>query len=197
MADERPGAMTEPGSGGVRQHAWVGWLVAIAVGLVLAALVRAFVCETFVVPSGSMLDTIQIGDLLLGEKVSPRASGVHAGEIVTFDDPDNPGTTLVKRVVATGGQVVELKDGQAYVDGTALSEPYVEGRPTYPLDRWSSTALDGPVSYPYVVPDGSVWVMGDNRTNSLDSRYFGAVPVSSVTSHVLFVWWPLSDASVL
>lgn len=158
---------------------------------------RAFVCETFVVPSGSMLDTIRVGDLLLGEKVTPRVSGVHDGEVVTFYDPDGSGTILVKRVIATAGQSVDLRDGQVYVDDSALSEPYAGGRPTLPTKAWLNEALDGPVSYPCTVPDGCVWVMGDNRTDSLDSRYFGAVPVSSVTSHVLCVWWPLADASTL
>lgn len=176
---------------------WVGWALAIAGGIALAVLLRAFVCESFVVPSGSMLDTIQIGDRLLGGKVGVPGS-VSAGDVVTFDDPDQPGTTLIKRVIAISGQTVDLKDGQVYVDGVALDEgSYTEGRPTWPLDGWSSVALSGPVEYPYTVPDGSVWVMGDNRTDSLDSRYFGAVPESSISSKALCIYWPPSDASAL
>ena len=82
-----------------------------------------------------------------------------------------------------------------YVDGEALDEPYTEGKPTEHLAMQSANA--GSIEYPYTVPEGCVWVMGDNRTNSLDSRYFGPIEVSSITSHGLFIFWPLSDAGSL
>ncbi|KXB62630.1 MULTISPECIES: signal peptidase I [Olsenella] len=168
-------------------------VLCVVVGLGIAFLVRSYVAEYYLVPSGSMLETIHEGDCLLGEKLSLRASAPKAGDVVTFDDPDDAGTTLIKRVVAVGGQTVELRDGVVYVDGRALDEPYVMGKPSYPLQQ-HSRLLDADISYPYVVPEGSIWVMGDNRTNSLDSRYFGAVSVESVTSRGLFIYWPLTDA---
>lgn len=171
------------------------WVVVLAAALGIALLLRTFVVETFIVPSGSMLDTIQEGDTLIGEKVSYYTRTPEAGEIVTFKDPEDPDTTLIKRVIATGGQTVNLVDGTVYVDGEALDEPYTEGKPSYPLPQQS--ALVGEISYPYTVPEGSIWVMGDNRTNSLDSRYFGAVQVSDVTSHALFIFWPFTDAKGL
>ncbi|MEE0593389.1 MAG: signal peptidase I, partial [Eggerthella lenta] len=93
--------------------------------------------------------------------------------------------------IAVGGQTVDIndEDGLVYVDGVALSEPYTRGLPSYTL------ASD--VSYPYTVPEGYLWMMGDNRTNSQDSRFFGAIPVSSVTGRGALVYWPLNDFSLL
>ena len=76
-----------------------------------------------------------------------------------------------------------------YVDGVPLDEPYTDGKPSY--------TIPGGVSYPYTVPEGEIWVMGDNRTNSQDSRKFGAVPVSSVTGLAVLVYWPLDNFGLL
>lgn len=178
---------------GRRMPVWLDWLLAICCGVALALLVRAFVAEVYIVPSGSMLETIQEGDRLLGEKVTLHFSSPEVGDVVTFTDPEDPSTTLIKRVIATGGQTVDLRDGVVYVDGEALDEQYVLGKPTYPLPQYSSI-LSGPITYPYTVPEGRLWVMGDNRTNSFDSRYFGPVDEDTVTSEALFIFWPISDA---
>ena len=79
-----------------------------------------------------------------------------------------------------------------YVDGVALSEPYTHGLPS---DPFASTLVD--IAYPYTVPEGEIWVMGDNRTNSKDSRYFGSVKEKSVTGRVCLVYWPFGDFGVL
>lgn len=167
-------------------------VIAIAVGLVI----RTFVAEPFVIPSGSMEATLNVGDRIVGEKLSLRLGPPQAGDIVTFADPEDPSQTLIKRVVATGGQTVSLEGGRVVVDGVALDEPYAAGLPSEPIGGHGSN-LDGPVSYPYEVPEGYLWVMGDNRTNSLDSRYFGAVPVSSVTSRAVFRFWPLDEVGAI
>ena len=169
-------------------------LAAAAAGVVVALLLRAFVIGSYIVPSGSMLDTIRIGDLLVGEKVTPRTAGVSRGEVVTFESPVQPGLTLVKRVVAVAGQTVDLRDGTLYVDGAAEEGSYTGGRPTLPLDGVGGSAG---ISYPYVVPDGCVFVMGDNRTDSLDSRCFGPVGVESVHARVVAVYWPPADAGLV
>lgn len=185
MYDERPG-----------MPLWLDLLLTACMTIALVVLMRTFVLDTYVVPSGSMLDTIQLNDRLFGEKVSYRFRSPAAGEVVTFLDPVDPGTILIKRVIATGGQEVDLVDGIVYVDGQPLDEPYVQGKPSEPIASHAST-IDAPLSYPYVIPDGYVWVMGDNRTNSLDSRYFGPIPVASVSAHALFIFWPLSDIGTL
>ena len=170
-------------------------VVATVVIAVLAAfLLRTFVIGVYVVPTGSMLDTIQEGDMLVGEKVTLRWDAPSVGDVVTFDSPLEPGTVLIKRVVACEGQVIDLRDGVLYVDGVAQDEPYTEGKPTESLSSLQGSAQ---IQYPYTVPDGCVFCMGDNRTNSLDSRYFGPVSVDAVSSKGLFIYWPLTDVGPL
>ena len=166
------------------------------VALVVALLVRTYVAEPFIIPSASMSDTLKVGDRLVGEKITYRTSDPQVGDIVTFTDPERSDVTLIKRVIAVGGQTVDLRDGVVYVDGQALDEPYTDGKPSYELPTHSPLLSDG-VEYPFTVPEGYLWVMGDNRTNSQDSRYFGAIPVSSVTSKALFVFWPFDDAGAI
>ena len=174
----------------------IGELVlTIAAAVVLALLMRTFVFEVFEVPTGSMLETIQLDDRIVGEKLSYRFRVPQRGEIVTFNNPSKDGTTLVKRVVATGGQTVDLQEGRVVVDGQVLDEPYVNGLESVPLNQQLSGI--SPISYPYTIPEGYIWVMGDNRTNSKDSRFFGAVPVSEVTSHAVWTIWPPKNFGAL
>lgn len=166
-------------------------LLMVAFILGLSWLLRTYVFQTYEIPSGSMEDTIMTGDMVFAEKVSYYFRDPEPGDIVTFQDPQIPGRVLIKRCIAVGGQTVDIndEDGLVYVDGVALSEPFTDGEPSY--------TLSGGVSFPYTVPEGSIWVMGDNRTNSQDSRYFGAIPVSSVTGRGAFVYWPVSDFGLL
>lgn len=180
---------------GKRRRWRLPWPVGgVLVGLGVALFLRFFVIGVFYVPSGSMLNTIHEGDLILGEMVTLNFDGPGAGDVVTFESPLDEGDILVKRVVAVGGQTIDLVDGVVYVDGVALDEPYTEGRPTESLSEYPGSAG---ISYPYTVPEGTIWVMGDNRTNSKDSRFFGPVSVDDVTSKVLFIYWPLSHVGAL
>ncbi len=172
-----------------RMPGWLEWVLVFAIAIAASLLIRRYVVEFYKVPSASMLETIQEGDYLVGEKITYRSRTPEAGEVVTFDDPTGRGVTLIKRVIAVGGQTVDLRDGVVYVDGVAQEEDYTLGKPSYPLDTQAPGVT---VEYPYTVPDGYLWVMGDNRTNSLDSRYFGAIPVSSVTSRAVWTYWPVS-----
>lgn len=169
-------------------------ILTIAVAVGVAVLLRVFVFGVYTVPTGSMLDTIHQGDMLIGEKVTLHWQSPQVGDIVTFESPTEPGTTLIKRVVAVGGQTIDLRDGKLYVDGVEQDEPYTEGKETLPLSDYVGSAG---ISYPYTVPEGCIFCMGDNRTNSLDSRYFGPVSVDAVSSKGLFIYWPLSDAQLL
>ena len=150
-----------------------------AVGLIVFVVAFSWVLKTFVfqpyqIPSGSMEEP-------------------EVGDVVTFADPEVAGRTLIKRVVAVGGQTVTLNNGHVYVDGVMASEAHTQGA-SYPLDRH---ALNAQISYPYTVPLGYVWVMGDNRENSADSRYFGAIPSSSISGRAMLVYWPLQDIGLL
>lgn len=169
-------------------------LVAVAVGVAFA--LRTFVIEPFVIPSASMVDTLEVGDRIFGEKITYANSDPARGDIVTFEDPEGSGTILIKRVIAVAGQTVTIEKGNIYVDGVKLAEQYTDGKETYALDAHGSN-LDANIEYPYTVPEGYIWVMGDNRTNSLDSRYFGAIPISSVTSRALVIYWPFDRISEL
>ena len=162
-------------------------LIAVAVALVL----KYCVIANAVVPTGSMEDTIEIGDQILAQKVSLElGQPVSQGDIVVFHNPDGTSEhdVLVKRVIATAGQTVDLQDGKVVVDGQALDEDYTTGM-SWPL---SVQAPGAQVSYPYTVPDGCVWVMGDNRENSADSRYFGPVDRSDLIAVALVRYWPLN-----
>lgn len=141
---------------------FLSFVICIAVVLAAAWGIRTYVVEPFEVPSASMETTIMTGDRLFAEKVSYHFTDVQPGDIVVFSDPQVPSRVLVKRVIATEGQTVSMSGGTLYIDGVAQSEPYVTGE-TYPL---SQTAGNVSISYPYVVPEGEVWVMGDNRENS-------------------------------
>ncbi len=169
-------------------------IVTVAVAVGVAVLLRTFVFGVYTVPTGSMLDTIHQGDMLIGEKVTLHWDSPKVGDIVTFESPTEPGTTLIKRVVAVGGQTIDLIGGKLYVDGVEQDEAYTQGKETLSLSDYVGSAG---LSYPYTVPEGYVFCMGDNRTNSLDSRYFGPVSVDAVSSKGLFIYWPLNDAQLL
>ena len=134
------------------------------------------------------------GDMVFSEKVSYYFRDVEPGDIVTFNDPLSPGRVLIKRVIAVGGQVVDINndDGLVYVDGEPLQEPYTDRLPSYRLDNSIAN-----VTYPYRVPEGELWVMGDNRTNSQDSRYFGSIDRDTVTGRGALIYWPLDHFGLL
>lgn len=172
----------------------IAQFVLVIVAVVIASfLLRAFVFQSYEIPSGSMEDTIMTGDYVFAEKVSYYFNEPEQGDIVTFDDPEVASRTLIKRVIAVGGQTVDLRDGSVYVDDVKLVEPYTDGKPSYPLTSSGASQI----TYPYRVPEGHIWVMGDNRTSSADSRAFGSVPVSSVQGRAIFKYWPLSSIGVL
>lgn len=167
------------------------WLLETALLVLLAfALaqgIKAFLVQPFVIPSGSMIPTIELKNRVLAEKITYRfVRPPKYGDIIVFQNPTHDPATpiLIKRVIAVGGQTVDLRDGSVYVDGKKLAEPYTHGKPSDPLNPM--------ITFPFRVPDGDIWVMGDNRTNSGDSRYFGPVAVSAVVGHAFWTYWPPS-----
>ncbi len=198
---------------------FISFVIMIAIVLVASWGLRTYVIEPFQVPSSSMEPTIQgheaspgvseVKDMVFAEKLSYRFGTPQRGDIVTFYDPETPSRVLIKRVIATGGQTVNLvKDYTdasgnehyvVYVDGVKLDEPYVargeDGKIASSSPLMSANGAD--ISYPYTVPDDCIWVMGDNRENSADSRYFGAVKTSSVFGRAIAIYWPLQDIGLL
>ena len=185
---------------GQESSSWLRWLldwiVVFVIALAVCLVVRMLVVEPFTVPTGSMEPTIQIGDNVLGQKVTLRmGQEVQVGDIVIFRNPNSASNhdVLVKRVIAKSGQTVDLRNGKVYVDGEPLDEPYAIGQ-SYPLDVQAPGVT---VNFPYTVPEGSVWLMGDNRENSADSRYFGTVPTENLIAVAFFRYWPLNRIGTL
>lgn len=183
-----------------QQHSFIRgvleWVVTFVLVLAFFVFIRWFVIEPYRVPTGSMEPTIAVGDQVFAQKLSVNLGmDVQQGDIIVFNNPD-PGADhdiLVKRVIATAGQTIDIIGGQVYVDGEPLDEPYVEGD-TYPL---AAQAEGVSLGFPYTVPEGCVWVMGDNRENSADSRYFGAVSEDDVIAVVVFRYWPLNRIGIV
>jgi len=194
-------------------------VIIVGVALVLSVLVRTFVAQAFYVPSGSMENTLQVQDRILVSKLSTHFGGVNRGEIVVFTDPGgwlsdveqptglsgsvrnalmwvgllpaDTGSDLVKRVIGVSGDHVVCCNtkGQIVLNGVALVEPYVK-----------AGSRTDQVRFDVTVPQGHVFLMGDNRGDSADSRYHldvesGGVPVGNVVGRVVAVIWPASNWS--
>jgi signal peptidase I len=159
-------------------------LETILIAAVVALLVRMFVIEPFYVNGPSMEPAFYTGDRLILNKFAYRNAEPKRGDIIIFRYPRHPDQDFIKRVVAVGGESVEIRMGRLYINGQLYDE-------TYPTR--SSIA-----SYPRTeVPRGSVFVLGDNRSNSEDSRYFGFVPLSSVIGKAWCIYWPIGRIRLL
>ena len=175
--------------------------VVVVVAVLVAVLLRAFVVQTFFIPSGSMEPTLQIGDRILVNKLSYHLHGVDRGNIVVFSRPpaENCGgpevNDLVKRVIGLPGDVVSLTDGYVYIDGKKLDESWL------PASEQGITVA-GPagnssnLARPYRVPANDYFVMGDNRTDSCDSRYWGPISQSLIVGKVEVRVWPISSLHI-
>jgi signal peptidase I len=153
--------------------------ILITLGVVVLVMVSLrFVAEPMRVSSDSMTPTFGTGDEVLVQKLGAHAREPSAGEIVVVRSPAS-GDLVIKRVAAVAGQTVGIADGVLKVDGAAVAEPYV--------DR---AEVDGTYFGPVRVPAGTVFVLGDQRLGSVDSRSFGPVPVGSIVGRVLFRVWP-------
>jgi signal peptidase I len=165
------------------------WPFLIVFAVVSAFLIRQYVVQTFYIPSASMHETLVEGDRVLVNKVSYHLHDVHRGDVVVFRKPPNLAVSeddLIKRVVALPGETVQGRGGKVYVNGAPLDEPYVE-----PLCH--GTGDFGPTR----VPAGALWVMGDNRCNSSDSRVFGPIKENLVVGRASVLAWPLDRLSWL
>jgi signal peptidase I len=180
-----------------RSGRWlVEWLAVLVVALVLAVGVRAYVAQMFYIPSGSMLPTLQVGDRIVVDKLSYRLHGVGRGDVVVFRRPPlelADYSDLVKRVIGLPGDTVAVVDGRVYIDGKRLSEPWLAA--PAPITSPSPLPEGFSLNHPFAVPAGQYYVMGDNRTDSEDSRYFGPIAGKLIVGKMAFVAWPLTDAA--
>lgn len=167
------------------------WVVIIICALACSAFIRSFIVDVYIIPTESMTNTIVPGDRVFGEKITYKFSSPQRGDVVTFIDPIGGKVTYVKRCIAVAGDTVDLINGAVYINGEYQDEDYTLGRPSYPL---IPAAEAGDIKFPYTVPEGTIWVMGDNRTNSNDSRYFGPVPLENIAAKGICVFWPTNRA---
>ena len=190
-------------------------LLIVAAG-VIAFLVKTLIAQAFYIPSGSMLPQLEVNDRVVVSKLAYRLHEPRRGDIVVFDSPnqvksDDDGGNIVtrlirkvgtgigivqpsteefiKRVIALPGETVDLQDGKVYVNGRPVNEPYLAPN--------TLSMPTGPVKFPVTVPPDHLWVMGDNRTASSDSRSFGPIPMDDVVGRTIVKVWPLPSASFL
>jgi signal peptidase I len=164
------------------------WIAVVVVAVLASFLIRIYAFQTFEVPSGSMLPTLQIGDRLIVDKIPGLAHSIHRGDIVVFhrapgdSDPQFP--ILVKRVIGLPGETISSKGDTIYINGRPIAEPWLaamNSTPTCP-----QPAFD--ISKTHIAP-GQYFVMGDCRGNSSDSRVWGTVPVGNIIGRVFVVVW--------
>ncbi|HUY30945.1 MAG TPA: signal peptidase I [Acidimicrobiales bacterium] len=195
-ATSEPAAAPDPGTAAaprraptrssLRRRRTVEWLVVAACAVLVALALRGFVVQTFFVPSGSMLPTLQIGDRMLVDKLPWVVDSIQRGDIIVFhrtpaDTSTNAGD-LVKRVIGLPGETITSKGDTVYIDGRPLAEPWLPAL----VGQCAQPALDIPRT---TIAAGHYFVLGDCRGNSEDSRYWGTVPQSYIVGKVFVVVW--------
>ena len=181
------------------------YLESIVVAVILALFIRTFAIQAFKIPTGSMQENLLIGDHLLVNKLvySPSASPledrllgkrpIERGHVVVFKFPDDANRDFIKRVIGLPGETVEIRNKKVYIDGEPLDEPYVQflDPPRSPDDPEYGLRSEGVRDNwgPRVVPEGHLLVLGDNRDNSRDSRFWGFLARDQVKGRALIVYW--------
>jgi signal peptidase I len=173
----------------------------IVIAVILALFVRTWVVQAFKIPTGSMENNLLIGDHLLVNKFifGPTAGSIERkllpvrdirrGDVIVFKYPDEPDRDFIKRVIGLPGETLELRAKKVYIDGQPLDEPYVHFLETS-ADAQEITSFDVRENFrPVRVPEGFYFVMGDNRDNSQDSRYWGFLPRHYVKGRALMIYW--------
>ena len=155
---------------------------ALALAVVISVVLNLFVVQVTEVRQRSMEDTLHQNDRVLVSKLDYRFGSPQRGDIVVFNPPIDSSIPYVKRVIALGGETVDLRNGRVFVNDKPVDFPETHNQPTQPQAPR--------ISYPFHVPDGDIFVMGDNRTQSSDSRTFGAVPVGNIIGKVILRFWP-------
>ena len=173
------------------------WVESIVIAVVLALLIRCFVVQAFKIPSGSMRPTLVQGDRLLVNKFLygaripftgirlPKVREPKIGDIIVFKYPEDPKKDFIKRLIATGGDTVEITDGDIMVNGKLVDDPLAI-KEIYYYNRGEFGVEDEAVT----VPEGHFYVLGDNSGASRDSRYWGFVPKENMIGKAIFLFWP-------
>jgi signal peptidase I len=175
------------------------WAESIIIALILALIIRTFVVQAFKIPSGSMIPTFEIGDRIFVNKYVygarlpftdirlPAVKAPERGDIVVFVSPELPRKDFVKRLMATGGEKVQIKNGNIYINGSRVESPASIGA-NYYYNRGDF----GKEGESITVPQDCYFMMGDNSANSRDSRYWGFVPKKNIIGKAICIYWPLN-----
>jgi len=159
-------------------------LESVIIAIILALIIRAFIVEAFYIPSESMTPTLQVGDRILVNKFLYRFRDVQRKDLIVFKYPVDPQRDFIKRVIGLGGDEVEIISGDVFINGSPIEEDYLGG---------NAHGYYGPEK----VPEDHYFVLGDNRNNSEDSRYWGFVPEDNIVGEAFVVYWPLNRLSRL
>lgn len=174
------------------------YVKSIGIAILIALFIRAYIVQAFKIPSGSMIPTLLIGDHLLVNKfiygVNPPLSDKkilvfetpERGDIIVFKYPEDPSRDFIKRVIGVEGDIVEIKNKKVFVNGVELKEPYARHTDSYIHPR----ELDPRDNFgPIKVPPHKLFVMGDNRDQSYDSRFWGFVDLKDVKGKAFIIYW--------
>ena len=164
----------------------------IAIALVLALLVRTFIVQAFKIPTGSMRSTLIEGDRILVNKFIYRFREPQAGDIIVFKYPEDPKRDFIKRLVAKGGERVEIRNGQLFLNGKAL-----EGKGAFEQRYYYNQGAFAREGEEVLIPKDSFFVLGDNSASSRDSRYWGFVPKHHLVGKAFLLYWPLTRIRIV
>jgi len=182
------------------RRAIVEWVVIIVVALVVALLIKTFAIQAFYIPTPSMVPTLKPGDRVLVNKLSYDFHSVHEGDVIVFRRP--PGDTtaniddLIKRVIGLPGETIYVANCRVFIDGKLLAQPYLPSGWQNVSSPYCTTWPTG-LPNPYKVPRGEYFVMGDNRRDSYDSRYWGPLPASYIVGRAFVRMWPIGRIGLL
>ena len=158
---------------------------------ILAMIIRTFVVQAFWIPSGSMIPTLEIQDRVLVAKFWNLFFEPKRGSLYVFKYPLDRDRDFVKRVIGVPGDLVDIKNGIVYINGEPTEEPYVKNH-----DRYSMRANNIFPKVPFTVPEDKYFMLGDNRSNSQDSRYWGFASIEDMRGPVFFRYWPPSRIGI-
>ncbi|CAN5630975.1 signal peptidase I [soil metagenome] len=173
--EEQPRPAKKGGGGG-----FLEFLIILVIAFALVfGVVRPFIVEAFWIPSESMVPTLEVGDRVLVNKFIYRFTEPEKGDVVVFKSVEGNGEDLIKRVIGLPGDTIAVRNGTLFVNGERQKEPYTN-------KQFPDSSFFAPTN----VPKGSVFVMGDNRTNSADSRVFGPLPKENIEGEAFLRFWP-------
>lgn len=165
---------------------------ALIIAVLLALVIRTFVVQAFKIPSGSMLPTLQIGDHILVNKFIYHFRPIQRGDIIVFKFPQDESRDFIKRVVGLPGETLEVRGKQVLINGKPLSEPYAVFSPEAGFTRPGEREQLGPVA----IPPDRLFMMGDNRDHSMDSRYWGLLETAKVKGRAFLVYFSVRSDEI-